>query len=105
MGDSAIAPQTLFTLIVAACLVNGLVSPALGPVFALYPLWLPEVIPPVPEVVFYGASLLVATGTLLLSAIPAALAERVGGVAPDTAMRIWLAAAAVLALLGLLPRL
>lgn len=97
------APQTLLTFAIAASLGNGLISPALGPVFALYPLWLPQVITPVPEIVFYGASLIVATGTLLLSAIPAAAAERLGA-SQDAAMRIWLAGASALTALSVLAR-
>lgn len=96
-------PQTLFALTVAASLANGLLSPALGLVFALHPLWLPEIVPRVPELVFYGASLIIATGTLLLSAIPAALAERFGA-SEAAAMRLWLAGAALLTGLGVLAR-
>jgi len=57
------APQTVFLFIVAACLTNGLVSPMLGPIFGLWPLWYPQVITPVPELVFYGASVIVSTTT------------------------------------------
>ncbi|MBR0683428.1 hypothetical protein GXW74_23280 [Roseomonas eburnea] len=96
-------PQTLFTLTVAVSLLAGLSSPALALVFALYPLWLPEIFPRTTEVVFYGASLIVATATLLAAAIPAAVAERLGA-SLATAMRIWLAAAAALAGLGILAR-
>ncbi len=96
-------PQTLFVLIMATSLLAGLSSPALALVFALYPLWLPEVFPRTTEVVFYGASMIVATGTLLASAIPAAVAERLGAGA-EGAMRVWLGAAALLTGLGILVR-
>ncbi|MBW8269882.1 hypothetical protein [Caldovatus aquaticus] len=96
-------PQTLFTLTVAASLANGLVSPALGLAFVLHPLWLPAIVPATPEIVLYGASLIVATGTLLLSAVPAALAERLG-VSGEAALRIWLAGASALTALGVLAR-
>jgi heme/copper-type cytochrome/quinol oxidase subunit 3 len=95
--------QTLFVLTMATSLLAGLSSPALALVFALYPLWLPEIFPRTTEVVFYGASLIVATGVLLASAVPAAIAERLGG-GPDAAMRTWLAAAALLTGLGILAR-
>lgn len=96
-------PQTLFSMTVAASLLAGLSSPALALVFALHPLWLPEIFPRTTEVVFYGASLIVATTTLLVSAIPAAIAERAGA-SPETALRVWLAAAALLTGLGILAR-
>lgn len=93
------APQTVFLLVVAVSLLNGLVSPALGLVFGLWPLWYPQAVTPVPELIFYGASLIVSTATLLFSALPAAVAER-AGLPLDRAMWVWLAAAAVLLLLG-----
>jgi hypothetical protein len=93
-------PQNLFVATMALCLVNGLISPALPVMMALWPVWLPEMVRPSNEIVFYGASLLVSTATLLLSAVPAAIAER-AGLALDRAMWIWLGAAGVLLLLGL----
>lgn len=96
-------PQTLFVLTVATSLLAGLSSPALALVFALYPIWLPEIFPRTTETVFYGASLIVATATLLASAIPAAIAERLGA-GPVGAMRVWLGAAALLTGLGILAR-
>lgn len=94
------APRTLLVLTVATSLFNGLASPLLGLVFVLWPLWYPPVITPVPELIFYGASLIVATATLLASAIPAAIAERAGASSP-AAGAVWLAAAVALTLLGL----
>lgn len=96
--------QTLFTAVVAACLVNGLFSPMLGLVWLLHPLWLPELVPATREIVFYGASLIVATATLLLSAVPAAVAERVFRATPATAMLVWLGGAVALTVLGLVGR-
>jgi hypothetical protein len=94
-------PQALFVGTVALCLLNGLVSPMLAVMWHLYPVWLPEMLPPTQEIVFYGASMLVSTGTLLLSAVPAALAERLGGLSPRGANAVWLASAALLVLVGL----
>ncbi|MBY0336289.1 MAG: hypothetical protein K2X11_06725 [Acetobacteraceae bacterium] len=96
--------ETLFTMTVGACLLHGLVSPALLYVAFFHPVWMPEMLPPTAEFVFYGASLIVSTGTLLLSAVPAAIAERLGASA-DNAMRIWLAGAALMTGLGLLSRM
>ncbi len=94
-------PQGLFIATVALCLVNGLISPMVAVAWHLYPVWLPEMLPPTREIVFYGASLLVSTGTLLLSAVPAAVAERVGGLSQRAANGIWLAGAALLVAAGL----
>ncbi|WP_439598392.1 hypothetical protein [Falsiroseomonas sp.] len=93
-------PQNLFVAVVGLCLMNGLVSPALPVMMALHPVWLPEMLPPTNEIVFYGASLMVSTGTLLLSALPAALLERLGLALPQ-AMLAWAAGAGLLLLLGL----
>ncbi len=93
-------PQNLFVAVVGLCLMNGLVSPALPVMMALHPVWLPEMLPPTNEIVFYGASLMVSTGTLLLAGLPAAILERLG--APLTqAMMAWAGGAGVLLLLGL----
>jgi hypothetical protein len=94
-------PQGLFVATVAVCLLNGLVSPMVAVAWHLHPVWLPEMLRPTNEVVFYGASLLVSTGTLLLSALPAAVAERLGGLSQATANGIWLGCAALLVLAGL----
>ena len=59
-------PQNLFVATVATCLLNGMISPTLPVVWHLYPVWLPELLPPTKEVVYYGASLIVSTATLLL---------------------------------------
>jgi hypothetical protein len=94
-------PQNLFVAVVALCLVNGLISPALPVMMALWPVWMPEMVRPSNEIIFYGASMLVSTGTLLLSGLPAAIAER-AGLGLEKAMWAWLAgAAALLLLLGL----
>lgn len=98
------ARETLFTLIVATCLLHGLVSPALLYVAFFHPVWLPEMLPATAEVVFYGASLIVATGTLLLSAVPAAVAERLG-LSVEGALMVWLAGAVALTGYGFVARL
>lgn len=94
------SPQTLFVIIMGLCLMNGLVSPMLGLVWMLHPVWMPEMVPLTNETVFYGASLIVSTSTLLLSAVPAAIAERLG-LPLEKAMWIWLAGAGLLVLLSL----
>jgi hypothetical protein len=95
--------ETVFVFTVGACLMHGLVSPALIYVVFFHPVWLPEMLPPTAEIVFYGASMIVSTATLLISAVPAALAERTGA-SLDTAMRVWLCGAALLTGLGMIAR-
>ena len=92
-------PQSIFVGVVAICLLNGLVSPVLPIVWHLHPVWRPEMLPATREIVFYGASLIVSTGTLLIAAVPAALAERLG-LSLMGAMWTWLGSAAVLLFLA-----
>jgi hypothetical protein len=92
-------PRGLFVATVAVSLVNGLVSPLLVLVWQLHPVWLPELLPPTREIVFYGASMIVSTATLLVSAVPAAIAERLG-LSPVGAGLVWLGGAALLLLWG-----
>ena len=93
-------PQSLFVGIAAICLVNGLMSPMLPVVWHLHPVWLPEMVPATNETVFYGASLIVSTATLLLSAVPAAMSERLG-LSLQGAMGVWFGTALLLVLMGL----
>jgi len=95
-----VTPQGLFVATVAVCLLNGLVSPVLPVVWWLHPVWLPEMLPANREIIFYGASLIVSTATLLLAALPAAMAER-AGVTLTSAMLVWLGGAVALLLLGM----
>ncbi len=97
--------ETAFTMTVATCLLHGLISPALMYVAFFHPVWLPEMLPVTPEIVFYGSSMIVSTGTLLLSAVPAALAERLFRLSEETALTIWLGAAAAITGLGVLARM
>jgi hypothetical protein len=94
-------PRHLFVATVAVCLLIGLTSPILGIVWHLYPVWLPEMLPATRETIFYGASLIVSTGALLASAVPASIAERLFGASETIVGLIWLGGAAALFLLGL----
>lgn len=98
-------PQTLLVTVVALSLFNGLFSPVLVLVYRTVPLWLPYLFPGlselliVSEFVFYIASLIVATTTLLLSGVPAALTEWLTGLDSRQSavpMYVWLASAAFL---------
>lgn len=92
-------PQSLFVGAVATCLLVGLSSPMLSVLWHLHPVWMPEILPSNRETVFYGASLIVSTGALLLSAIPAAIAERLGWPL-EKAMWLWFLGSALLLLWG-----
>jgi len=66
----------LFAVVLGLSTINGMFSPYLEFVLVLSPLWMPNWMPESPGVLFYAASLLTATTTLLASGLPAALAER-----------------------------
>lgn len=98
-------PQTLLVTVVALSLFNGLFSPMVVIAYRTVPLWLPYLFPGisnlviVSEFVFYVASLIVATTTLLVSGVPAALVERGFGIDSREAtlpMYVWLGGAAFL---------
>jgi hypothetical protein len=90
----------MFPAILIVALLNGIASPLVTVVIALAPVWMPEFLPPQPELLFHGASLLIAFGTLLLGGVPAALWERLTGQeeSDTTSMMIWLAAVTFLSL-------
>jgi hypothetical protein len=74
------------------------------------PLWAPTWLDPSFDILLLLASLMVSTGTLIVSGLPAALYERVAGLKQSNlvSMGIWLATATLLtlpALLATLPRL
>ena len=83
--------QGLFIGVVAVALYNGLFSPFTFIVMSLAQAWMPSFVPFSMPTAIYGASLIVATTTLLLAGVPAALYERWrktgqhGDVLPDLA--------------------
>lgn len=84
-----------FSIILIVCAVNGIFSPYLLLVMAIAPAWYPLWLPFEQTLLFFLSSLIVSTGTLLLSGVPAALLE---GAIPalnrtPMAMLIWLVAA------------
>lgn len=90
--------STLFTLVVATALFNGLASPAVGLIYSTTPAWLPHLFIGIgefallPEFAFYVSSLLLATATLLIGGVPAALLERFFGAEESTpaSLVVWL---------------
>ena len=65
-----------FVLVAAVSVANGILSPFIAIVFNLSPIWMPELLPHTPGILFYLSSLILATATLLASGVPAALFER-----------------------------
>ena len=98
--------NTLFVAVMALSLFNGLMSPVLPLVYVLMPTWAPHVflgmgeIKILAEILFYISSLIVATGTLLIGGVPAALYENLLGGEREgqAAMYIWLAGVLLLTL-------
>lgn len=85
--------------VIGISILNGLFSPFLAIAVPIAAVLMPEVFPRSVGWVLFFSSLLVATATLLVSGIPAALYERLAGRDRGDAvtMAIWLAGAALLA--------
>lgn len=95
------APHQLFAVVLGLSAVNGIFSPYLVVVLAFSPLWAPSWLPAgSPGALFYLSSMIVATTTLLLSGVPAALVERAHSATRGTPlpMYVWVATALVLTL-------
>ena len=92
--------QTVVFLLIGLCIVNGIFSPYLKIAIPIAAVLMPELFPRTLEWVLFWSSVMLATGTLLVSGVPAALYERL--VARDAAAEastwIWLAGAGLLSL-------
>lgn len=71
--------QHHLVVIIGLAILNGIFSPALIAVFALHPVWYPSMLPVMVPVLFLLSSLILATLTLMLGGVPAALYERFFG--------------------------
>ncbi|MGH8674040.1 MAG: hypothetical protein ACREVG_07005 [Burkholderiales bacterium] len=82
------------------CIVNGIFSPYLNIALPITAALMPELFPRTVEWVLFWSSILLASTTLLLSGVPAALYERLapGGREGLASMWIWVAGAALLSL-------
>lgn len=92
--------QTQLFLVLGICIVNGIFSPYLKIAIPITAALLPELFPRTLEWVLFWSSVLLATGTLLVSGVPAALYERLlakDSEAPASTW-IWLAGAGTLSL-------
>jgi hydrogenase/urease accessory protein HupE len=91
------------TLIIS--MLNGIFSPFTLFVFITYGVWYPWFLPQLPQAVYFAASLIVSTLTIMTSGIPAALYERYSGQeSSGLAGLIW-AAFAVLLTMPALPNM
>lgn len=93
----------IFALVLAIAAVNGILSPWLAVVIAFAPIWYPTWLPNDPSLLFYLASLVTATATLLAGGVPAAIAERALRWPRESTATLWIwtLAALVLSLPGL----
>ena len=91
----------IMTATVVVCILNGLFSPALFAVVVFWPVWFPTLaVKPSGNFILFMSSLILSTATLLVSAVGAALYERLAGLKESTpaSMGVWLAGAALLSL-------
>ena len=90
----------LLFLVVGVSVLNGLLSPYLAIAMPISAVLMPEVFPRSVGWVLFFSSILVASATLLVSGIPAALFERLidRGRGSVTPMAIWIAGAVLLSL-------
>jgi len=66
----------LLNLVLSVCVVNGIFSPYVAIALQIAPILMPEMFPRTVGWSLFFSSIIVSTGTLLLSGIPAALYER-----------------------------
>jgi hypothetical protein len=92
--------HTMLALVVGLCIVNGIFSPFLAVAVPVTAALMPELFPRTIEWVLFWSSILLASATLLVSGVPAALYERLAPGARDSAasMWIWMAGACLLSL-------
>ncbi|MDX2103981.1 MAG: hypothetical protein SF002_15735 [Alphaproteobacteria bacterium] len=91
-------PQHLIVSIVVLACLNGLLSPILPAVYVFAPVWLPELFPKDPLVIFYSSSVIVTISTLLLGGVPAAIVEGLtrSETSTPTSLTVWLVGVALL---------
>ena len=94
----------ILAMIIAVAVLNGIFSPYLVLVLQFAPVWLPTWASHEPSVVFYLASLITATTTLLVGGVPAAILERAAPIFADTigSRLLWLVGCLALSIPALL---
>ena len=85
--------------VMAVAIVNGIFSPWVLMVFLLYPVWYPEWVPPMSQIVYMASALILSTMTIMLAGVPVALYERwTAEPKPVVVASIWLTGAVLLTL-------
>jgi hypothetical protein len=100
-GEAArppITPQVLLATVVGICMVNGIFSPWVAVALQIAPILMPEAFPRSVGWALFFSSIIVATATLLLSGIPAALFERLTRGRTTAPLWVWLAVATLMSL-------
>jgi hypothetical protein len=97
---SVLDRRGLLNLVLSICVVNGIFSPYLAIALQIAPILMPEMFPRTVGWSLFFSSVIVSTGTLLLSGIPAALYERLFERDRESpaSMWIWFVAAILLTL-------
>ncbi len=90
----------IFSIVLVASAISGILSPIVAIFWVLAPLWIPSWLPVCPQLLFYLCSLMAATATLLMSGVPAALYERLVG-DPDDRHALWVWAASAIGMMSL----
>lgn len=92
--------QTMFMVVVGLSIANGIFSPLLKIAIPISAALMPELFPRTVEWVLFWGSVLLASVTLLLGGVPAAVYERLVARAPGgvVSMWIWLGGVAFLCL-------
>jgi hypothetical protein len=90
--------QSGLFFVLGIAMLNGLFSPALRILVLFSPVWYPAFLPQVASLLFLLSSLLVATFTLMIAGVPAAIYERLSGAAESNfvSMGIWLVGGLIL---------
>jgi hypothetical protein len=92
--------ESLLAIVAGVCMINGIFSPWVAIALQIAPVLMPEMFPRSVGWALFFSSISVATATLVLSGIPAALYERFA--APDEAstvsMWLWLTVATLMSL-------
>lgn len=92
--------ETSIFVLMAIAIANGIFSPFLIVLVSIMPAWYPGFLPVSPNLVFYFASLICSTLTLMVSGVAAALFERITArqQTDGAVFAVWIAAAIVLSL-------
>lgn len=99
-------PHQIFSIVLVASAINGMISPAMLIVAIFSWVWMPPFLLGSAGTIFFVSMLVTATGTLLVAGVPAALYERIAGVRTgDAPLWVWAGAAVLIAVQGILWRM